>query len=77
MLIQLVEYVVAKLVDDASRIQVIDAVDGDVHIIRVSVAQEDLGKIIGKDGNTARALRTLIQAAAARDNIKAGLEIVK
>ena len=50
---------------------------GRTTIIELSVAPDDLGQVIGRQGRTARALRTVLAAAAARENGKAVLEIVE
>ncbi len=73
----LVEYVARGLVDQPEDVQV-DCVDEDRRLVlELSVAQTDLGKVIGKEGRTARALRTLVTATSARSNIRAVLDILE
>ena len=75
--LELVSFVVVNLVahpDDVT-VDVIRREDRDVY--RVKVHDEDLGKVIGKGGQTARALRTLLAAVSARTDQRIGLEIVE
>jgi hypothetical protein len=51
--------------------------DNDTVVIELTVAPEDLGKVIGKQGRTARAMRSLLAALAARENRRSRLEIVE
>ena len=60
---ELVEFLVGKLVDDRSAVKV--EINGDV--INITVTKEDMGKVIGKQGRTAKALRTVIKAAGAKE----------
>ncbi len=60
---ELVEYLVGKLVDDKSSVKV--EVNGDV--VNITVSKEDMGKLIGKQGRTAKALRTIVKAAGAKE----------
>ena len=77
MITSLVEYVVKKIVDnpDAVAITTVDS-DGTT-VIHLKVADEDVGKVIGKAGKTARALLFLVNAAAAKSGQKATIEIDK
>lgn len=74
----LVEYLAKALVDDPSQVEVMDG-GGDEHnrILKLKVAKSDLGKVIGKKGRTARALRTVLGAAAQKVNQRWALEIVE
>jgi predicted RNA-binding protein YlqC (UPF0109 family) len=73
---ELVEYVARALVDHPDQVRV-RCIEGETVIIfEVSVAREDLGKIIGRDGRIANALRTIVKAAAARQGKKATVEIL-
>ncbi|HIW03252.1 MAG TPA: KH domain-containing protein [Firmicutes bacterium] len=60
---ELVEFLVGKLVDDKGAVKV--EINGDV--INITVSKEDMGKLIGKQGRTAKALRTVIKAAGAKE----------
>jgi hypothetical protein len=74
---ELVEYIAKALVDDAESVRV-DEVEGErVTVIELRVAQGDLGKVIGKQGRTARALRTILNANATKLGKRAVLEIIE
>jgi len=66
-----VEFIAKGLVDNPSRVKVNQINGGRTTIYELTVAREDLGKIIGKQGRTAQAIRTLLAAAAAREGKKA------
>jgi predicted RNA-binding protein YlqC (UPF0109 family) len=72
----LVEYIVKSLVDDPSQVQV-NVVEGEKStILELRVASEDIGKVIGKHGRIAKAIRTVLQAATAKTGKHAVLEIL-
>ncbi|HCC53538.1 MAG TPA: RNA-binding protein [Desulfobulbaceae bacterium] len=73
----LVTFIATSLVDDPAAVQVAETESDDVVVLELRVAKEDLGKVIGKQGRTARAMRSLLSAAAGRDNRKARLEIME
>ena len=76
MLKDLLEYLAKALVDDPESVHV-DAVETDTTIVlELSVAKDDVGKVIGKQGRIARALRTIVKASAVRDGKRAIVEIV-
>jgi len=74
---ELVEYLARRLVDDpdAVRVEELDR-DGDL-VIELHVASDDVGKVIGRQGRIARALRTVVRASAARRSGRTLLEIVE
>jgi len=72
-----VEYIVKKLVDNPGAVEVSEITGEQATIIELRVAPEDLGKVIGKEGRTARSLRTLVHAAATKDRRRAVLEILE
>ena len=74
---ELVEYLARRLVDepDAVRVEELDR-DGDL-VIELHVAKDDVGKVIGRQGRIARALRTVVRASAARRSGRTLLEIVE
>ena len=74
---ELVEYLARRLVDepDAVRVEEVDR-DGDL-VIELYVAKDDVGKVIGRQGRIARALRTVVRASAARDERRVMLEIME
>jgi predicted RNA-binding protein YlqC (UPF0109 family) len=72
----LVEYIVKSIVDDPSAVS-IRVVDGEASsILELSVGSGDIGKVIGKGGRVARAIRTVLHAAAAKGGKRAILEIL-
>jgi hypothetical protein len=73
---ELVEYMVKALVDSPDDV-VVKQVEGEtVVIFEVTVAADDLGKIIGRQGRIANALRSIVKAAASRQGKKATVEIL-
>lgn len=73
---ELVELLVRSLVKNPDQACVTERVENDTWIYEVTVAQEDMGKVIGKQGRIAKAIRTLAKAAATRDNRRVMVEIV-
>lgn len=74
---ELVGFIARSLVDEPDAVEV-NAIDGDRAVIyELVVAKSDLGKVIGKDGRTARAIRTLLSATSAKMRKRAVLEIVE
>jgi predicted RNA-binding protein YlqC (UPF0109 family) len=74
---ELVSFIARALVDEPDDVQV-DVVDGDDAIVlELTVADSDLGKVIGKDGRTARAMRALLSATSARLRKRAVLDILE
>ena len=77
MLKEFVEYVTKHLVDDPSRVVVeIKSEEEKKIVFALRVGQEDIGKVIGKEGKTAQAIRTLLTAIAAKAGKRAILEIL-
>ena len=74
---ELVEYLARLLVDDPQRVRVeeFEEDDGSL-VVELTVADDDYGKVIGRGGRTAQALRTVIKAAAVKDNRRVYLDIV-
>jgi predicted RNA-binding protein YlqC (UPF0109 family) len=73
----LVEYLAKALVDDPDKVTVESVEDNATTTVRLKVAPADLGRVIGKQGRTARAMRTLLHATAARSKHRAVLEILE
>ncbi len=73
----LVEYLAKALVDNPAPVEVFEAQPAPEAIFRLKVAREDLGKVIGKKGRTAKAFRTLLAAAGAKQNMRITLEILE
>jgi uncharacterized protein len=73
----LVEYIARALVDEPGEVKVAEVEGERVTVIELRVAQTDLGKVIGKQGRTARAIRTILNANATKLKKRAVLEIVE
>jgi hypothetical protein len=73
---ELVEYVAKALVDDPAAVTVTEVVDAEGTIIELHVAEDDMGKVIGRNGSVAKALRTLLKVTAARNGDSVTLEIL-
>jgi predicted RNA-binding protein YlqC (UPF0109 family) len=73
----LVEVIAKALVDDPAPVEVIAAGTDDEPIYRLRVGKDDLGKVIGKKGRTAKAFRTLLAVAGTKQNLKPTLEILE
>jgi predicted RNA-binding protein YlqC (UPF0109 family) len=73
----LIEYIAKNLVEKPESVVVNEVAGEKTTIIEVSVDREDIGRIIGKKGRTARALRTILNAAAMKQNKRAALEILE
>jgi uncharacterized protein len=71
----LVEYLAKSLVGNPDAVEITETTSDGASIFEIKVAKEDLGRIIGKQGRTAKAIRTLLNAAATVDNRKVILEI--
>ncbi|HDD35486.1 MAG TPA: KH domain-containing protein [Candidatus Desulfofervidus auxilii] len=77
MLKELVEYIAKSLVDRPDAVEVKEIVGEQTSVIELKVAKEDLGKVIGKQGRTARAIRTILNAASTKVKKRAVLEIIE
>ncbi len=74
---ELVEYIARAIVDNPDKVRITEEPGEDGRIVlKLEVAQEDKGKVIGKQGQTAKAIRTLLRIAATQRNVRASLEIV-
>ena len=73
---ELVEYIARAIVDNPEEVKVTEVPGEDGIVLKLEVALEDKGKVIGREGQTARAIRTLLRIAAIKRNIRASLEIV-
>ncbi len=73
---ELVEYVARSLVDDPDAVTIDVRRDRDGTVIELHVADDDMGKVIGRNGSVVKALRTLLKVKAARDGEPVSLEVV-
>lgn len=74
---ELVEYIAKALVDNPDQVEVTEVESDRSSIIELRVAPEDMGKVIGKQGRIAKAIRTVVGAAAVRQNKRVMVEIVE
>ncbi len=73
---ELVEILAKALVDNPDQVVVEEKTAGKYTTVSLQVAPEDMGKVIGKQGRIAKAIRALVKAASSKENIKTDLEIV-
>jgi len=74
---ELVQYMARYLVNNPDEVEVKETQGDTASVLELKVAREDLGRIIGKQGRTAKSIRTILNAAASRRNRKVVLEIVE
>ena len=72
---ELLAWIARGLVDDPEAVRVERIDEGDVVVLRLSVAPDDVGNVIGRQGRVARALRTVVRSAGARGDRRLMLEI--
>lgn len=74
---ELIEYIAKALVDSPEEVQVSEVVGDQTSVLELKVAKEDLGKVIGKQGRSARAMRTILSAASTKLKKRTVLEIIE
>jgi len=74
---ELIKYIAQSLVDDPKQVKVEEIEGHHSSVLELKVAKEDLGKVIGKMGKTAQAMRLILSAASAKVKKRAVLEIVE
>ncbi|MCU0594584.1 MAG: KH domain-containing protein [Desulfobacterota bacterium] len=74
---ELITYIAKALVDKPEEVVVTEIEGEQTSVIELKVAKEDLGKVIGKQGRTARAMRTILSAASTKINKRSVLEIIE
>lgn len=74
---ELITYIAKALVDNPDEVKVTEVEGDQTSVLELKVAKEDLGKVIGKQGRTARAMRTILNAASAKVKKRTVLEIVE
>lgn len=72
----LVEYVAKALVDNADKVKVDEVQDGNTTVYELEVDEDDIGKVIGRQGRVVRGLRALVKAAATRKGTRVDLDVV-
>ena len=73
---ELIELLAKSLVKNPDQVCVTERIEKDTYIYEVTVAPEDMGKVIGKQGRIAKAIRTMAKAAATRENRKVMVDII-
>jgi predicted RNA-binding protein YlqC (UPF0109 family) len=73
----LIKYIAQALVDYPEQVSVVEVEGNQTSVLELKVAKEDLGKVIGKQGRTARAMRTILSAASAKLKKRTVLEIIE
>ncbi|MCF8051832.1 MAG: KH domain-containing protein [Desulfobacterales bacterium] len=74
---ELIKYIAQALVDNPDQVSVEEVQGNQTSVLELKVAKEDLGKVIGKQGRTARAMRTILSAASAKIKKRTVLEIIE
>jgi predicted RNA-binding protein YlqC (UPF0109 family) len=74
---ELIKYMAQALVDNPDQVTVSEVVGEQTSVIELRVAKEDLGKVIGKQGRTAKAMRTILSAASTKIRKRTVLEIIE
>ncbi|KAF0157570.1 MAG: RNA binding protein [Syntrophaceae bacterium] len=77
MMKELIKYISQSLVDNPDKVEVTEIIGEQTSVIELRVAKEDLGKVIGKQGRTAKAIRTILSATSAKMHKRAVLEIIE
>jgi predicted RNA-binding protein YlqC (UPF0109 family) len=72
---KVLEHIAKQLVDDPSAVVVTEQMDGDTLRLHLQVGEPDVGKVIGRGGRMAKAIRSLLKVVATRDGTKVDLEI--
>ncbi|MEI6101600.1 MAG: KH domain-containing protein [Eubacteriales bacterium] len=73
---ELVRYIAKKLVDNPGEVKVNQREEDDAYVIELTVAPDDMGKVIGKQGRIAKAIRTVVKAASAKSEKKYVVDII-
>lgn len=77
MTIEMLEYIAKSLVDHPDDVSISEVEEDGETVLELRVHPEDMGKVIGKRGRTAKAIRTMVKAAATREGTSASVEIVE
>ena len=72
---EFLEYVVANLIEHPDQASVLHDIEDDRHLFRVVLAQDDVGRVIGRQGGTIRAIRSLLEAACIKQKVHASVEV--
>jgi predicted RNA-binding protein YlqC (UPF0109 family) len=74
---ELIKYIAQALVDNPEQVEVSEVAGNQTSVLELKVAQDDLGKVIGRQGRTARAMRTILSASSAKLKKRTVLEIIE
>jgi predicted RNA-binding protein YlqC (UPF0109 family) len=74
---ELIEYIATSLVDDPTQVSVTQERYGSQTVLKLNVAKEDMGRVIGKNGRVANAMRVLLRVAAAQEGKRVALDILE
>ena len=77
MMEELVSFIAKNLVDEPDSVVVVSREEGDTVVISLSVAPTDMGKVIGRQGRIAKAIRTVVKAASVREDKKYMVDIIE
>jgi uncharacterized protein len=77
MMKELIKYMAQALVDNPDKVEVSEVAGEQTSVLELRVAKEDLGKVIGKQGRTAKAMRTILSAASTKIRKRSVLEIIE
>ena len=72
---ELVEVIAKALVEHPEEVVVTETKEGNDYVVKLCVASSDIGKVIGKQGRIAKSIRSVVKAAASRENARADVEI--
>lgn len=73
---EILESIIISLIDNKEALSIEEQIDGENIIYKVTVAQEDMGRVIGKQGRVAKAIRTLMKSLGAKDKKRITIEFV-
>ena len=73
---QVLTDIVKSIVDNPDEVVVLEKVSGDMSILELSVAKDDMGKVIGRQGRIAKEIRTVVRSYAQRTGVKVSVDIV-
>lgn len=74
---EFIEYIIKQIVDEPDQVEIIRTIDDLGILITLKVSKNDMGKIIGKSGQTAKALRTLLRVVGSKHNLRVNLKIME
>ena len=74
---ELIKHIIQALVDHPEQVVIAEVEGKQITVLEVKVAKEDLGKVIGKQGRNAKAIRTILNAASAKANKRTIMEIIE